>query len=388
MTADPLSGLRAAIAAVPESGIVELVNHGFGRPGLIPLWVGEGDRPTPRFICQAAARALEDGHTFYTHQRGIPPLRRALADYLSDQHETVVEPERITVTGAGMQAVMLTVQAIIDPGDEVVMPSPVWPNLKAAIDIMGGVVRSVPLDFSENGWTCDLDRLLDACGPRTKALFINTPGNPTGWIMPREDMVRVRDFARARGLWIIADEVYGRFAYELGTAPSFLSVMEAEDRLVVVNSFSKNWAMTGWRMGWTVGPASIGQVMENLVQYNTSGVATFQQHAAVAALREGEPFVRSLIALCRAGRDLVCRRLGAVPRVRLAPPEGAFYLFFAVDGEADSRALAFRLVDEANVGLAPGLAFGPGGESFLRLCFACSTERLDQAMDRLIPALS
>ena len=295
MTADPMSGLRPAIAAVPESGIVELVNHGRGRPNLIPLWVGEGDRPTPHFICQAAARALEDGHTFYTHQRGIPPLRRALADYLSGLHESVVDPERITVTGAGMQAVMLTVQAIIGPGDEVVMPSPVWPNLKAAIDIMGGVVRSVPLDFSENGWACDLDRLLSACGPRTKALFINTPGNPTGWIMPRADMVRLRDFARTRGLWIIADEVYGRFAYELGTAPSFLSIMEPEERLVVVNSFSKNWAMTGWRMGWTVGPASIGQVMENLVQYNTSGVATFQQHAAVAALRDGEPFVQSLI---------------------------------------------------------------------------------------------
>ena len=381
--ADPVAAIRPAIAALPESGIVEVINYGRERPGLIPLWVGEGDLPTPGFICRAAAQALDDGHTFYTYQRGIPRLRQALADYHTRLCGVPVGSERIFVTASGMQAIVLTLQMLVGPGDEVVVPTPIWPNILAAVQIAGGIVRPVPLDFGEDGWRLDLDRLVDACGPRTRVLFVNSPGNPTGWVMARDDMVRLRDAARARGLWIMSDEVYNRLVYEGDRAPSFLDVCDPEDRLVVVNTFSKNWAMTGWRVGWLVAPAALGQVYENLIQYNPSGVATFLQHAAVTAVEQGEPFVRSMAERCRAGRAIVCERLAALPRVRFARPNGAFYLFFAVDGEPDSRALALRLVDQANVGLAPGSAFGAGGQGFLRLCFATSAGRLSEAMDRL-----
>ena len=213
------------------------------------------------------------------------------------------------------------------------------------------------------------------------------PGNPTGWTMGRDDMIRLRDFARSRGLWIIADEVYGRLTYEIDHAPSFLEIMEPDERLLVVNTFSKNWSMTGWRIGWLVAPEALGQVYENLIQFSTSGVASFLQFGAAAAMRDGEPSVVALRERCHIGRDIVCDALAEMPRVRFHRPPGAFYVFFAVDGEPDSRALALRLVDEAGVGLAPGSAFGAGGDGYLRLCFGASHELLRQAMDRLAPAL-
>ncbi|MEE8270694.1 MAG: pyridoxal phosphate-dependent aminotransferase [Alphaproteobacteria bacterium] len=382
-----LGSVRPAIADLPESGIVELVNHGREKPGLAQLWIGEGDLPTPGFIADAAVQALRDGHTFYTHQRGIPPLRQGIADYLSRVYGVAVDGERVFVTVGGMQAIKLSMQALVGEGDEVAIVSPVWPNIYAAVEIMGGVVRPVPLALSGEGWRLDLDRLFEACGSRTRAIFINSPGNPTGWMMSRDDMVRVRDFARARGLWIVSDEVYGRLTYERDRAPSFLEIMAPDERLIVVNTFSKNWSMTGWRVGWVVASAELGQVYENLVQFNTSGTATFLQYGALAAIRDGEPVVQALRERCRAGRDIVCDALATLLRVRYQRPSGSFYLFFSVDGEPDSRALAFRLVDEANVGLAPGSAFGPGGQGYLRLCFAASHDLLERAMERLAPAL-
>lgn len=379
--------IRPEIAALPENGIVEVVNYGREMPGVIPLWVGEGDLPTPDFIADAAVRALREGRTFYTYQRGIPELRRAIAAHLTGLHGIAVDPERVIVTASGMQAVQLTMQALIGPGDEVVHIAPVWPNLPAAVQIMGGVPRQVPLQLGRDGWQLDLDRVFAACGPRTRAVFVNSPANPTGWIMSREEMRALRDFARARGLWIVSDEVYSRLVYDAPHAPSFLEIMAPEERLVVVNTFSKNWAMTGWRVGWLVAPAALGQVYENLVQFNTSGTATFLQYGAVAAIRDGEEHVRGFVARCRRGRELVCDRLAALPRLRFVRPAGAFYLFFAVEGEPDTRALALRLIDQANVGLAPGTAFGAGGAGFLRLCFALSAERLALAMDRLAAAL-
>ena len=386
--ADLLAAINPRIAAIPESGIVELANHGREIEGLIPLWIGEGDLPTPDFIGAAAVKALEEGQTFYTYQRGIPPLRRALGNYLSRIYGVEISPERTIVTIGGMQAVMQTMQMLLDAGDEVVAPAPVWPNIGAAVDIVGGRVVSVPLRLGNAGWTLDLDRLFDAVGPRTRAFFINSPGNPTGWMMSREDQVAVRDFARERGLWIVADEVYGRLVYEMDVAPSFLQICEPDERLIVVSTFSKNWSMTGWRIGWLVGPEALGQVFENLVQYNTSGVPTFLQFGAVAALERGELYLEEMIARCRTGRDIVCDALAPLPNVRFARPGGAFYLYLAVEGEIDSRALAFRLVDKARVGLAPGSAFGPDSEGFMRLCFGVSHDKLEAAMARLVPALA
>ncbi len=383
-TALPLvSSLREEARAAPESGIVEVMNYGRERAGMIPLWAGEGDLPTPDFICAAAARSLAAGETFYTWQRGIPDLRQALADYRARLHGRPFSPERFFVTGSGMQAIQTAMRMVSGTGDEVIVPTPNWPNSSAAAEVGGARAVNVRMDFTDNGWQLDLAKVFDACGRNTKAIFINSPGNPTGWVMEHDDMRALLAFARRTGLWIIADEVYERFYFDGPRAPSFHDVSEPDDRVLYVNTFSKNWAMTGWRIGWIEAPTQLGQVIENLVQYSTSGVAAFMQRAAIAGLEEGEDFVSLQVERARRGRDIVCGALGATDRVRFARPAGAFYLFFSIDGETDVRRLGLRLVDEANVGLAPGTAFGPGGEGFMRLCFARGEDSLTEAANRL-----
>jgi aspartate/methionine/tyrosine aminotransferase len=381
--------LAHAARSAPESGIVEVANYGRGREGLIPLFVGEGDTPTPAFICEAATRALAAGETFYTWQRGIPPLREALAQYHTALYGRTFSPEEFYVTGSGMQAIQIVLAMIAGAGDEVIIPTPTWPNAAAATGIIGGRAVEVPMSFGNSGWSLELDRLAAAITNKTRALFIVSPNNPTGWTATTAELSALLALARRHGLWIVADETYARFWYGEGSrAPSFFDVMEPEDRILFVNTFSKNWAMTGWRIGWIVAHPSLGQVIENMIQYATSGVAQFMQRAGVAALDRGESFVAHMVERARRGREITCDALRATGRVRFAEPQGAFYLFFSVDGEPDARRLALQLVDAANVGLAPGTAFGAGGEHFMRLCFARSAEQLAMAMDRLGRAIS
>jgi aspartate/methionine/tyrosine aminotransferase len=387
--ADIMSGLKPAVAAEPASGIVEIFNYAGGRPDIIPLWVGQGHLPTPSFIAEAAIASLRAGETFYTWQRGIPELRDALARYHRRLYGIVFDSENFYVCQAGMQSVQLAIQALLEPGDEVVVPSPAWPNYAAPLRMAQVRPVEVTMDFGGNHWRLDLERLFASVTAKTKALLMNTPSNPLGRIMTREEIIAVRDFARARGLWIIADEVYARFFFPADGCkdtlpPSFLEVCDPDERIIFCNTFSKNWAMTGWRVGWMIAPKAMGQVVENLVQYNTSGTTTFLQKGCLAALEQGESFLASQVEQARQGRDIVCQALRSSSDIRFAEPEGAFYLFFRIAGTQDSAALARRLIDETGVGCAPGSAFGPGGEGFLRLCFARKREHLDEAMDRLL----
>lgn len=375
--------LRGAARLAPESGIVAVVNHGRTKPGLIPLWAGEGDKPTPAFIQNAAIEALKAGETFYTWQRGIPELRQALARYHKRHFGHDFSHEEFIVTGSGMQAIQLAIDAVADAGDEVVYLTPAWPNFPAALGIAGAVPVPVPLVHSGNGWTCDVDGIEEAITAKTKAIFVNTPSNPTGWTADRETLEDILEIARERGLWIIADEIYSLFYYDGPRAPSFMDVMRPDDRILFVNSFSKNWAMTGWRVGWLKIHPELQQVFENLVQYSTSGTPAFLQKGAVAALDDGDAFLKAEIAATRIARDTIARRLLATGRVDLTVPPGAFYLFFRIDGISDTRRAAFDIVDEANVGLAPGTAFGPGGEEFFRLCFHRRLDHVEEAADRL-----
>ncbi|MCK0196065.1 pyridoxal phosphate-dependent aminotransferase [Ancylobacter sp. 6x-1] len=383
-----LDHVRPAALALPESGIVEVMNYGRERPGMIPLWAGEGDLPTPSFIAEAATRSLAAGETFYTWQRGIPELRAAIARYMAGLYGLPDDPERYFVTGSGMQSIQIALQLTVSAGDEVIIPAPAWPNAAAAAEVAGARPVFVPFAFDETaGFSLDLGRLEDAVTPRTRAIFINTPANPTGFVADRATLEGVLDIARRHGLWIIADEIYGRFFYaagEGGRAPSFHDVMEPEDRILFVQTFSKNWAMTGWRMGWLEAHPSLGPVIENLIQYATSGVAAFMQRAGVAALERGEGFVAHQIERARRGRDIVADAVLATGRVRAVKPPGAFYLFFGVEGETDMRSLALRLIDEANIGLAPGTAFGLYGERFIRMCFARGEVQLTEATERLV----
>jgi aspartate/methionine/tyrosine aminotransferase len=378
-----VAALRAEARDAPESGIVEVFNYGRNREGLIPLWVGEGDLPTPAFISDAAVKSLRDGETFYTYQRGLPELRAALARYHRKIYGRAFDVERFFVTSGGMPAIQMATRLVSGSGDEVIVPTPAWPNFAAAVGIAGATPVEVPMTFGNAGWTLDLDRLFAAVTPRTTAIFLNSPSNPTGWTAGLDELRAILAFARERGLWIVADEVYHRYFYAGDRSPSFYDIADPDDRLLHVNTMSKNWAMTGWRIGWLSAPPALGPVIENLIQYSSSGTAAFMQRAATVALDEGDDFIALQVARARTGRDIVVSGLGATGRVRFAEPEGAFYLFFSVDGETDTRKLAFRLIEEANVGLAPGAAFGGAGAGFLRLCFARDAGQMRTATERL-----
>ena len=381
-----VSGLRRAIEELPESLIRHVAEPNMDREGLVRLWFGEPDVPTPEFIKRAAVAALADNRVFYANNRGVLALREAIVEYATRLHGREIALERITVTGSGMNAIMIVSEALMSPGDNMVAVGPVWPNCKETVRIMGAEPRQVSLRLGEDGrWHLAVDELFAACDERTRAVFVNSPGNPTGWVMSADEQRAVLDECRSRGIWVIADEVYIRLAYEqeLGRAPSFLDIAEEEDRVVVINSFSKSWSMTGWRLGWLTHPAVAGDEFAKLMEYNIANPTTFVQYAGITAIRDGEDFVAETIARYRRNRDVVVQRLGSMRRVRQSRPDGAIYAFFAVDGMTDSVAFAQRLIEEAGVGLAPGRAFGEDGEGWMRLCFAADTATISEAMDRL-----
>ena len=375
--------LSARALAAPQSGIVELVNYARGRKGLIPLWAGEGDLPTPAFINKATKDALDAGETFYTWQRGLPELRQALSRFYERHFSVSLPMEHFFATSSGMHAINLCVQALTAPGDEIIYLTPSWPNIVAAVGIAGAKPVSVPVDFVGGGWSLDIAKLEAAITPRTRALFINTPSNPTGWTATEEDLKAILMLARRHGLWIIADEIYALYYYNGARAPSFMDVQTPDDLIIYANSFSKNWSMTGWRVGWIVAPPAIGQVLENLIQYSSSGLTPFMQRGAIAALDQGDDFLRSNIERARTSRDILCDTLIATNRVQTLKPDGALYAFLKVDGIEDPRAAAFDIVDKTLVGLAPGTAFGPGGGAFLRACFLRDPKQVEEAANRL-----
>lgn len=380
-----LDAITQASRDEPDSGIMSAVNHGIDRPDIIPVWSGEGNVPTPEAFCRPAIDSLLKGETFYTWQRGIPPLREALARYHTRHYGRGFEAENFFVTGGGMQAIQTIIQMIAGEGDEIILPTPAWPNYAGPMRLSGARPVEVPFDFANGRWHLDLDRLFEAITRRSKAIVLNSPSNPLGWTASLDDLKAVRDECRKRGLWIVGDEVYARFYYgDAGEtrAPSFLDICDTEERMLLANTFSKNWAMTGWRVGWLQAPRAVGPAIERIIQYNTSGTAAFLQQGCAVALDAGEDFVASQVAKARANRDLVAASLREHPQIRFELPSGAFYMFFAIDGMKDSLATTLRIIDEAGVGFAPGGTFGPGGEGFLRMCYLRDPVKLAEAMRR------
>ncbi len=377
--------MRPAILNLEASKIREVANAGLGRSDVLAFWFGESDEVTPDFIREAAIESLRGGETFYAHNLGLPELREALAAYASRLHRPV-DAGRIAVTSGGVNALMLAVQALVGAGDEVVVVTPVWPNLTAQPAIMGARVRTVSLRPVQGAWTLDLQALLDAINPATRLLVVNAPNNPTGWTLTHDEQRAILDHCRRTGTWILADEVYERLYYEADArcAPGFLDVADPDDLLVVAQSFSKSFLMTGWRLGWLVMPPAMVDSMGKLIEFNTSCASTFTQRGALAAVRRTDEVTPQVVAHLRACRDTLVPLLQAVPGVEVAPARGGMYAFFRLAGHPDSLATARRLVAQAGLGLAPGSAFAPEAEGWLRWCFASrDLSRLGQGVERL-----
>jgi aspartate/methionine/tyrosine aminotransferase len=383
--------MRQAIQNLEESRIREVANAGMGRSDVLAFWFGESDEVTPQFIRDAAIESLAKGETFYAHNLGLPELRDAVADYTSVLHPKVAS-NRVAITSGGVNALMLAVQALVDAGDEVVALTPVWPNLTAQPLIMGAKLKRVSLKPMGGAWTLDLQALLDAVTPATKLLIVNAPNNPTGWTLSRPEQQAVLEHCRMTGTWILADEVYERLYYEPTPnrcAPSFLDIASEDDRLVVAHSFSKSFLMTGWRLGWLVMPPGLTPHMGKLVEFNTSCASVFTQRAGVVALQRTEEVTPRVVSHLKACRDTLVPLLQALPRVQVEPAKGGMYAFFKLDGYPDSLETAKRLVAEAGLGLAPGNAFAPEAQGWLRWCFASKDQsRLEEGVRRLAGWLS
>jgi aspartate/methionine/tyrosine aminotransferase len=378
--------MRSAIQNLEESKIREVANAGMGRSDVLAFWFGESDETTPEFIREAAIESIRRGETFYTHNLGMPELRQAIAAYTTGLHGQV-KAERIAVTSGGVNALMLAVQALVDAGDEVVAVTPVWPNLTAQPLIMGAKLRRVSLVPKGGAWSLDLQQLLDAITPSTKLLVINAPNNPTGWTLARAEQEAILDHCRRTGTWILADEVYERLYFEPTPnrcAPSFLDVASPDDRLVVAHSFSKSFLMTGWRLGWLVMPEALTHHMGKLIEFNTSCASVFTQRAAQVAMERTDEVTPRVVAHLKACRDVLVPQLQALDRVQVQPARGGMYAFFKLSGFDDSLATARRLVAEAGLGLAPGNAFAPEAQGWLRWCFASKDPaRLEEGVARL-----
>jgi aspartate aminotransferase len=368
------------IASFQGSRILAVAKIAFATPGTDFLCFGESDYPSPASAHAAITAALAAGDTRYPDVRGVPALRLALADYLG------VDETRVQVTGSGMAAVNVVMAALMRPGDRLLHITPAWPNSGNAARMRHAEVEEFPLTpTADGGFHLDLPRLA-ARMPGARALFLNSPSNPTGWTASRDELAQILDLCRQAGAWLIADEVYGRLVYEGPRAASALDVAGPDDRVMVVGSFSKTWAMTGWRVGWLVVPEGVRDRITELVEITHSGVAPFVQAGALAALHD-TAFAADFQAYCAAGRSLTQSALSGLNGVQYASPPGAFYAFARVENLTDSLGFALRLVTERGVAVAPGAAFGQGGEGYLRLCFAQSPDRLQRALGKLVDGL-
>ena len=378
--------MRQAITQLQASKIREVANAGLGRSDVLAFWFGESDEVTPDFIRQAAIDALQQGETFYAHNLGLPELRDAMAQTMTQRHGAVT-PERIAVTSGGVNALMLAMQALVNPGDQVVVVTPVWPNLTAQPLILGAQLTTVALQAEAGRWTLPLQDLLSQITPATKLLVLNSPNNPTGWTLSREEQLTLLAHCRQTGTWILADEVYENLYYlptSNGCAPSFLDICTPDDRLVVAHSFSKSFLMTGWRLGWLVMPEAMTAHMGKLIEFNTSCASSFVQRAGVVALQRADEVTPRVVAHLKACRDTLVAELQQLQGLELATPDGGMYAFFRLPGHTDDLQTAKRLVAEAGLGLAPGSAFAPEAQGWLRWCFASQDlSRLTLGAERL-----
>jgi aspartate aminotransferase len=377
---------RPQVSALSSSRIRDIANAGMGRTDIAAFWFGEGDEVTPQFIREAAQNALADGETFYVHNLGLPQLREAVAAYESRLQAISTSPEQIAITGSGVSALMIANQLIVSPGDKVVVITPIWPNITEAPRLLGAEIVRFPLSVADGKWSLDLDKLLDALTPDTRMVIVNAPNNPTGFTIDHDTQKIILDHCRKHGIWVLSDEVYERLIFDgSNAAPSMLRHAEPDDRIIRVNSFSKSWRMTGWRLGWLTLPRAMMADVPKVIEYNTSCAPSFIQKGGLAALTDprGEETIAALKSDLTASRSTLLDGLARMGRIEIPDADGAMYAFFRIDGAPDDMATATTLVTDYGLGLAPGSAFGPEGEGWLRWCFAAKPEKIAIGLERL-----
>jgi aspartate aminotransferase len=384
--------LASSVERVPHSRIRELAEIAMGMDGVLRLYFGESNLPTPDYIKRAAVDAMENGYTFYTENAGLPSLRRAIAENYRRLHNVELDPAaEIVVTASGVQALNLAIRCVLDPGDEALVLTPAWPNGSSSIMMANAAVKQIAHPLCGDRYVCDFDALEAAVTPRTRLLLYTSPSNPLGWVATEEEQRKLLEFARRHGLWLLADEVYDRLNYTgaaLGDpAPSILRMATRDDAVMVVHSFSKTYCMTGWRVGWLVARRDMGAKATQLNEFIISHAPSFAQKAGETALADGEPELRRMLERLRENRDICLDALSGIAGVAVPKPDGAFYVFPKIDGLQDSFAFCKRLLEETRVGLAPGVAFGEGGEGSIRICYAAERSILEPAMERLVKFL-
>jgi aspartate/methionine/tyrosine aminotransferase len=350
--------------------------------GVHKLYFGESNLPTPEFLKQAAAQAMAAGFTTYTSNAGLLSTREALAAYYAKHHGVTLDPAReIIVTSSGVQALNLSIGCLLDPGDEALILTPAWPNACSIVTMNQARAIEMAQPLVGDRYAIDFDVLEAALTPRTRFLMYTSPSNPLGWVATLEDQQRLLEFTRKHGLWLLADEVYERLTYgSANPEPSILRLATREDAVLVAQSFSKSYCMTGWRLGWLVGRADLIAKATQMNEFIVSCAPAFVQKTGEVALRDGEPFIAELLTMLRGNRDYCAQKLRSMPGVTVPEPDGAFYLFPRIAGLTDSFDFCKRLLLETKVGLAPGVAFGNGGEGSVRLCYAVERPILESAL--------
>lgn len=378
------AALATSVTAVPASRIREIADIAFSMEGVLKLYFGESDQPTPDYIKEAATRALAEGFTFYTENAGLPSLRKALAEKYRELHQVDLDPgSEIVITSSGVQALNVGIRCALDPGDEALLLTPAWPNGSAIVQMFNAIPRQVPMVLKDSRYEIDFDRLRSCLNPRTRLLLYTSPSNPLGWVASRQDQEALLEFCRRHRLWLLADEVYERLYYGGNVAPSILRLCDRDDAVVVVQSFSKTYCMTGWRLGWLVTRRDAARKATELNEFVVSHAPAMAQKAGEVALRDGESELDSMRERLRDNLDFCRLALDAMPGVTLPEPLGAFYLFPRIEGLSDSFDFCRRFLLGKQVGFAPGVAFGAGGEGSVRLCYAADRDILREALVRL-----
>ncbi len=381
--------LAQSVVAVAQSRIRELADIAMSMDGVIRLYFGESNQPTPRYIKEAAIRALDDGYTFYTANAGLPSLRQAIAEKYREIYDVTLDPVKsIVVTASGVQALNVSIRCVLDPGDEAVVLTPAWPNGSAIVGMCSARAVEIPYVLHGENYEINFSAVESAINRKTRLLIYTSPSNPLGWVATEKDQQRLLDLCRRFGLWLLADEVYERLYYEGPVAPSILRKCTPDDAVIVVQSFSKSYCMTGWRLGWLVSRGDLVQKATQLNEFIVSHAASMTQRAAETALRDGEEEIRKMVARLRQNRDALRPALGEMKGVTVPQAPGAFYLFPRIEGVSDSFEFCRQLLLEKKVGIAPGVAFGAGGEGSVRICYAADRSMLDQAAERLADFLN